>query len=194
MNNKNKLGIALISDFYYPNQGGVEIHIHELARLLSDKYRIIVITHQRDNYVGRMEIGGITIYYLEIAYIKSLSMSYPTFILNFMRIKSITERENIQIFHCHQSCSPLSLECLFFAKILKVKSILTEHSLVGFSNISDIHYNIIFQILLPPCEKIIAVSRTTRNNIILRANLNPQQVTVIPNGVKKPSIKHKIKS
>jgi hypothetical protein len=36
---------------------------------------------------------------------------------------------------------------------------------------------------VPFCDKVIAVSKTTRNNIILRAGLRPEQVVVIPNGV-----------
>lgn len=53
----------------------------------------------------------------------------------------------------------------------------------GFRSFADIHFNRVTKLFVPFCDKVIAVSKTTRNNIILRAGLRPEQVVVIPNGV-----------
>jgi glycosyltransferase involved in cell wall biosynthesis len=64
--------------------------------------------------------------------------------------------------------------------------VLTEHSLIGLKSIVEIHYNAVFRMLLPSCDGVIAVSRATRNNIMMRGQLDVGRVRVVPNGVAKP--------
>jgi len=60
---------------------------------------------------------------------------------------------------------------------------ITEHSLYGFRSLSEIHFNRACRYFLRLCDQVIAVSKTTRNNIILRGQMKANQVVVIPNGV-----------
>ena len=87
-----KLRIALVSDFYYPNRGGVEVHMKELATILSEKFHVIVITHQRPEHQGIMHDKNFKVYYLPLAYIESTEMVYPTFIFNFKKAKEILKK------------------------------------------------------------------------------------------------------
>ena len=51
-NSKYKIGI--VCDFFYPGQGGVEVHIYQLAlALIRKKCKVIVFTH---NYKDRQGI------------------------------------------------------------------------------------------------------------------------------------------
>jgi phosphatidylinositol glycan class A protein len=43
----------MVSDFYYPNMGGVEMHIYQLAQCLIELgHKVIVITHFYNNRSG----------------------------------------------------------------------------------------------------------------------------------------------
>lgn len=45
--------VAMVSDFFYPGLGGVEMHIYQLSQcLLNLGYKVIVITHYRGNRHG----------------------------------------------------------------------------------------------------------------------------------------------
>jgi phosphatidylinositol N-acetylglucosaminyltransferase subunit A len=93
---KLKTSVALVSDFYLPSLGGVEMHIHELACRISKKIdNLIIITHQYPDHVGVRYESGFKIYYLPIPYDKNLNVIYPTFFLNFCKAKKILEEENI---------------------------------------------------------------------------------------------------
>ena len=50
---KEKPVIAMVSDFFYPGLGGVEMHIYQLSEcLIAMGYKVIVITHFRGNRHG----------------------------------------------------------------------------------------------------------------------------------------------
>lgn len=48
-----KLSILMVSDFFYPNTGGVENHIYQLSQcLLSRGHHVVVLTHSRGTPPG----------------------------------------------------------------------------------------------------------------------------------------------
>lgn len=52
-NRAKKPVVAMVSDFFYPGLGGVEMHIYQLSQcLVSLGYKVIVITHFRGNRHG----------------------------------------------------------------------------------------------------------------------------------------------
>lgn len=110
-------------------------------------------------------------------------ITFPTYIFNFNTARRILMAENINLVHCHQSSSTLGLEFMYFSAILGIRVILTEHSLYGFRSFLDIHFNRVAKAFFPLCYKIIAVSKTTRNNIITRSGICKSKLIVIPNGV-----------
>ena len=45
--------ICLVSDFFYPNMGGVESHLYQLAQcLLEQGHKVIIVTHSYGNRTG----------------------------------------------------------------------------------------------------------------------------------------------
>lgn len=93
------MNVALVSDFYFPFVGGVEIHINQMARLLSQHAKIgkvIVITHKYLThshdplaYSGVKNHHGFRVYYLNVHYNREHMITYPTFIFNFRQARAI---------------------------------------------------------------------------------------------------------
>lgn len=78
------LSIALVSDFYLPDLGGVELQIRELAGYLQGKARkVIVITHCRPGVFGVKYVEGVKTYYLAWGHSSSGAI-YPTAILEYL--------------------------------------------------------------------------------------------------------------
>ena len=68
MSDSKKYRICLVSDFFYPNMGGVESHLYQVAQCLLERgHTVIIITHA---YGGRSGIRYMTnmlkVYYLPI--------------------------------------------------------------------------------------------------------------------------------
>jgi len=65
--NTDKYSIALVSDFFVPNLGGVEMHMYNVAQCLMELgHKIIVITSSyADERIGvRYLSNGLKVYYL----------------------------------------------------------------------------------------------------------------------------------
>ena len=46
MNRNPPYKICLVSDFFYPNMGGVESHLYQLAQcLLENGHQVVIVTH-----------------------------------------------------------------------------------------------------------------------------------------------------
>lgn len=58
-NKKKKLCICLVSDFFYPRTGGVEVHVYFLAIcLIRRNCKVIILTHHHDNRQGVKYMGN----------------------------------------------------------------------------------------------------------------------------------------
>ena len=56
--NKHGFRVCLVSDFFYPNMGGVESHLFQLAqRLIAQGHYVVIVTHF---YGGRIGIRHMT--------------------------------------------------------------------------------------------------------------------------------------
>ena len=54
--NKN---ICIVSDFFYPRLGGVEVHIYQLSvSLIRRGYKVIIITHHYNDRQGIRYMGN----------------------------------------------------------------------------------------------------------------------------------------
>lgn len=65
--NNEKYRIAMVSDFFVPNLGGVEMHMYNVAQCLMERgHKVIVITSSyADERVGiRYLSNGLKVYYL----------------------------------------------------------------------------------------------------------------------------------
>ena len=58
--------ILMVSDFFFPRLGGVEMHIWSLSQcLLSQGHKVVILTRQYDDRKGvRWMTNGLKVYYL----------------------------------------------------------------------------------------------------------------------------------
>ncbi|XP_049848337.1 uncharacterized protein LOC126314407 [Schistocerca gregaria] len=178
--------IAMVCDFFYPNTGGVEIHLYQLSTCLIKRgNKVILITHSYGNRKGvRYLTSGLKVYYLVYGQMYNQA-AMPTFgFSTYLPIfRKILIRERIEIVHSHQAFSTMALEALLFARTMGYKTCFTDHSLFGFADISSIHTNKIIRFTLSDVGHVICVSHTSKENTVIRANLDPLDVSVIPNAV-----------
>ncbi|TQD87534.1 hypothetical protein C1H46_026951 [Malus baccata] len=149
----------MVSDFFYPNFGGVENHIYDLSQcLLKLGHKVVVMTHAYNNRSGvRYMKGGLKVYYVPW---KPFLMqnTFPTF----------------------YGTLPIAL---MHARTMGYKVVFTDHSLYGFADAGSIHMNKVLQFTLAEVSQAICVSHTSKENTVLRSGLPPEKVFVIPNAV-----------
>uniref|UniRef100_A0A0G4HPE0 phosphatidylinositol N-acetylglucosaminyltransferase n=1 Tax=Chromera velia CCMP2878 TaxID=1169474 RepID=A0A0G4HPE0_9ALVE len=181
---RRPIRICMVSDFFFPGLGGVEMHIYSLAQcLLQMGYKVIVVTHFRGERHGvRYMTGGLKVYYLPFHPFHD-NCTLPTIFSFFPLIRKILIRERIDIVHGHQATSNLAHETIFHARTMGYKVLYTDHSLFGFADAACIHINKLLKFFLSDIDHAICVSHTNKENLVLRAALRPTNVSVIPNAV-----------
>ncbi|CAK9328053.1 unnamed protein product [Citrullus colocynthis] len=184
MGDQRRHRILMVSDFFYPNFGGVESHIYYLSQcLLKLGHKVVVMTHAYGNRSGvRYLTGGLKVYYVPW---KPFLMqnTLPTFYGTLPIVRTILIRENITLVHGHQAFSTLCHEALMHARTMGYKVVFTDHSLYGFADVGSIHMNKVLQFTLADVTEAICVSHTSKENTVLRSGLPPEKVFVIPNAV-----------
>ncbi|XP_056648799.1 phosphatidylinositol N-acetylglucosaminyltransferase subunit A isoform X2 [Diorhabda sublineata] len=174
----------MVSDFFFPNMGGVEEHIYNLSQcLLLKGHKVIILTHSYEDRVGvRYMTSGLKVYYLPIKVFYNQCI-LPSMVSNVALIRYILLREKIDIIHGHSAFSALAHEALLIGNLLGMKTVFTDHSLFGFADTSAVITNKFIQITLSDCNHCICVSHTGKENTVLRAKVESQRVSVIPNAV-----------
>ncbi|EPY27017.1 n-acetylglucosaminyl-phosphatidylinositolbiosyn th eticprotein [Strigomonas culicis] len=177
--------VALVSDFFFPGFGGVEVHIYNVAQCLMRRgHKVIIVTRAYGERVGiRYYTGGMKVYYLPMlaAKLPPGSVTLPTWLAAFPLLRTIFIRERITVVHGHQTTSNLCHEAMFHACTMGIKTCFTDHSLFGFADAASIHINKILEWSLRAIDQVICVSNTSRENTVLRAHISAQKVSVIPN-------------
>ena len=181
---KKPLSILIISDFFYPKVGGVEVHIYQLAvSLVRLGCKVTVLTHHRKNRQGIKIMGnGIKVYFNPMMTLYDDS-TIPILYGSFKIIREICYTEKVDIIHCHQSASSLSLEGIFHSKMLGINVVFTDHSLFGFSLFDEVSINKVLRVFFIDVDETISVSNVAMENLILRAMINPKIAHTIPNGI-----------
>uniref|UniRef100_A0A7N2L194 phosphatidylinositol N-acetylglucosaminyltransferase n=1 Tax=Quercus lobata TaxID=97700 RepID=A0A7N2L194_QUELO len=184
MGDSKRHRILMVSDFFYPNFGGVENHIYLLSQcLLKLGHKVVVMTHAYGNRSGvRYMTGGLKVYYVPWKPFL-LQNTLPTFYGTLPIIRTILIREQISLVHGHQAFSTLCHEALMHARTMGYKVVFTDHSLYGFADVGSIHMNKVLQFTLADVSQAICVSHTSKENTVLRSGLPPEKVYVIPNAV-----------
>ncbi|XP_076236018.1 phosphatidylinositol glycan anchor biosynthesis class A isoform X2 [Calliopsis andreniformis] len=174
----------MVSDFFYPNMGGVEEHIFNLSQcLLGRGHKVVVLTHSYGDRVGiRYMTNGLKVYYIPVKVFYNQCV-LPTMICSIPLIRYIFIREDIQIVHGHSAFSALAHEGMLIGRLMGLKTIFTDHSLFGFADASAILTNKFLEISLADCNHCICVSHTGKENTVLRAKVQKEKVSVIPNAV-----------
>ena len=95
--------ILMVSDFFYPNVGGVEQHMFQLSQFLIRRgHKVVVMTHAYEDRFGiRYMTNGLKVYYTSPRPFRD-SNTWPTLFTNFPMVRDIILRERIDIVHCHQ--------------------------------------------------------------------------------------------
>jgi phosphatidylinositol N-acetylglucosaminyltransferase subunit A len=88
-------------------------------------------------------------------------------------IRKIVIREKIEIIHGHQTTSVLNLESILHGQTLGRKVVFTDHSLFGFGDAGSIHINKTLKWVLTDIDACICVSHINKENLALRAAINP---------------------
>ncbi|GAB1598450.1 phosphatidylinositol N-acetylglucosaminyltransferase subunit A-like isoform X1 [Argonauta hians] len=179
-----KQKICMVSDFFYPNMGGVESHIYQLSQCLIERgHKVIVATHRYEDRQGvRYLTNGLKVYYLPFYPIYNQCI-FPSMFTTLPLIREIFIREKITIVHGHSAFSTLAHEAMFHAKTMGLKVVFTDHSLFGFADGSSILTNKVLTVSLSDCNHSICVSHTSKENTVLRSSVKPEMVSVIPNAV-----------
>lgn len=181
---KKYYNIALVSDFFYPQPGGVELHIYHLAQnLIARNHSVIIITHAYGDRQGiRILTNGLKVYYIPHLVFHRQS-TFPNVFSAFPILRHIFIREKIEIVHGHGSCSSLCHEGIVHANTMGLKTVFTDHSLFGFADVASIIHNKLLKFSLIDIGHVICVSHTCKENTVIRASLDPSIVSVIPNAV-----------
>lgn len=175
----------MVSDFFYPNTGGVENHIYQLAQCLMMRgHKVTVLTHAYDDiHTGILHLtNALKVYYApRLPFYQSTTL--PTFFGSFSLFRSIVIREQIDLLHVHQAFSTMAHESVMHARTMDMKVVFTDHSLFGFADASSILMNKVLKFTLADIHAAICVSHTSKENTVLRACIPPDRVAVIPNAV-----------
>lgn len=183
-NMEGRLRILMVSDFFYPNTGGVESHIYQLAQcMIARGHCVCVFTHAYGNVYGVKHLtNGLRVYYVpRLAIYEEATL--PTIFGSFNTLREIVVMERIELVHCHQAFSPLANEAALHARTMGMPVVFTDHSLFGFADTSSILLNKALKFSMADVHAVICVSHVSRANTILRACVPPQRVCVVPNAV-----------
>ncbi|EPQ63758.1 Bgt-2429 [Blumeria graminis f. sp. tritici] len=174
----------MVSDFFFPQPGGVESHIYQLSTKLIDRgHKVIIITHAYEGRTGvRYLTNGLKVYHVPFFVIYRAS-TFPTVFSFFPIFRNIVIREQIGIVHGHASLSSLCHEAILHARTMGLRAVFTDHSLFGFADAASILTNKLMKFTLSDVDHVICVSHTCKENTVLRASLDPLMVSVIPNAV-----------
>ncbi|TRY88181.1 hypothetical protein DNTS_026881 [Danionella cerebrum] len=176
--------ICMVSDFFYPNMGGVESHIYQLSQcLIENGHKVVIATHAYGDRKGiRYLTNGLKVYYLPLQVMYNQSTSTSCF-HSLPLLRCVFVRERITIVHAHSSFSAMAHDALFHAKTMGLNTVFTDHSLFGFADLSSVLTNKLLTVSLCDTNHIVCVSYTSKENTVLRAALDPEIVSVIPNAV-----------
>ncbi|KAF9455875.1 glycosyltransferase family 4 protein [Collybia nuda] len=167
------ISIAMISDFFHPNVGGVENHIYMLsAKLIHKGHKVIVITHSHapDRVGVRWLLPSLKVYYIPFLPIAS-SATLPNFFTSLPYLRTILLREHIHLIHAHASLSSIGHEGILHSHLMGIRTVFTDHSLFGFDDAASILTNKLLAGTLRNVDAVICVSHTGRENTVLRGEL-----------------------
>lgn len=177
----------MISDFFYPNVGGVENHIYHLSRCLTDRrHQVIIVTHEyppkQPSGITWMYDGKIKVYYLPLPVMYN-QCTLPTVFAPFLFYRTIFKHEQVDLVHGHQAFSVMCHEGILHARTMGLPVCFTDHSLFGFADTSSILTNKLLKFTLSDVKHVICVSHTSKENTVLRAALEAECVYVVPNAI-----------
>jgi glycosyltransferase involved in cell wall biosynthesis len=172
--------IALVCHRFYPNIGGVELHVKEIAERFVRTNEVTVFTLEDNKNTSHMEmLNGITI----IRY-KPIRLSEAIRIPKFSLVNDI-QTFKPDIIHVHNIHSLMP----YFADkaAIEAKLIFTPHyiggSLTRFRRILFQLYKPFLSSVINNVERIICISDVERQMLLRDFVINESKIVIIPNGV-----------
>lgn len=119
-----KHNICMVSDFFYPNMGGVESHIYQLSQCLIEKgHKVVIATHAYGSRKGvRYLTNGLKVYYLPLQVMYNQSTATTCF-HSLPLLRCVFVRERITLVHAHSSFSAMAHDALFHAKTMGLNTV-----------------------------------------------------------------------
>ncbi len=126
MNEPKKKKIALISDWFLPRIGGIELHVRDLAlNLKANGQEVHVIT----TTPGIDSLEGIPVHRLKTSLLPFFKIAYTSQLTRSLR--EILVQNQYDIIHSHCSViTPLAYIAIYLANELRIPSLITNHSLL----------------------------------------------------------------
>jgi len=159
------LKVALCTDWFFPQNGGVQSHVLGVA---------LELTIPEAECLGFRQVNPLVP--LPLVFIPP----------GLAGLKDVLKREEFDVVHAHHAFTPTSLMSIKFARKLDIPTVLTNHS-IFLANNSDYFWTPMSYFLFPfrhyinETDKIIAVSQAAAEFI---SNFTKRErIVVIPNGV-----------
>lgn len=128
--------ICMVSDFFYPNMGGVESHIYQLSQCLIEKgHKVVIVTHAYGRRKGvRYLTNGLKVYYLPLQVMYNQSTA-TTCYHSLPLLRCVFVREGITVVHAHSSFSAMAHDALFHAKTMGLNTVRSKpYDIFPFAN------------------------------------------------------------
>jgi phosphatidylinositol glycan class A protein len=200
--------IAMISDFFFPQSGGVQIEMLNLSRALAARgHEIHIITHRYDprltfrdktekmDGIPVLRLCGLSVYVGEAYYLINPTMP--------MKLKEIFREHDFDVVHGQGICSPLAVVGSVVSKIMHPPrgcSVLSDHSfqhvekhrgkLLGFGSWI---YKKFLRKTLYFLDRVIAGTERSKQLLIANKLMPEDKVVTIPNGVDLTLFKPRVK-
>lgn len=119
-----KHNICMVSDFFFPNMGGVESHIYQLSQcLIAMGHKVVIATHAYGRRKGvRYLTNGLKVYYLPLQVMYNQSTATTCF-HSLPLLRCVFVRERITVVHAHSSFSAMAHDALFHAKTMGLNTV-----------------------------------------------------------------------
>lgn len=123
-----RLKIALISDWYLPRFGGLELHLQDLAReLTAEGHDVHIVT----GVPGPSVDGGVPVHRIQAPLAPGSGFVYTPGAVK--QIRMILREHAFDVAHCHVSVvSPTSCAAAYVCRTLGIPAVVTFHSFLGF--------------------------------------------------------------
>ena len=166
--------IALVSDWYLPRVGGLEMQMHGLARALRALgHEVHVYTTTPGGETANPD--GIAVHRLNLTRVAGVVTPNP---LNLLLARRTLREQNFDVVHGHGLLSTMTIGVLMSARALNVPCVLTSHSLLRGAVFPIAAAALAFD---GRTDVIAGVSRAAAAD--LAAASGRRDVLVLPNGV-----------
>ncbi len=177
--------IALVTHRYFPNVGGIETHVRELAERLSKDHVVEVLTADLAPSLKSTEVlNGVKIN-------RFSSLKWGNTVYYTPRIQSYLEKKRFDIIHAHNYHA---LPALSAAKAADNNLVFTPHYHgTGSSPVTSLllrPYSFIGTHIFTKARRIICVSEYEKSLVCRDFGVDASRISVIPNGIPLASIRN----